>query len=460
MGQKPNILFIFADDQRAGTINKLGNDAIHTPHLDRLVQDGLAFTEAHIPGGSNGAVCMPSRAMLHTGRSLFQIHEEGQSIAPDHKMLGELLQEAGYETFGTGKWHNGVESYARSFTSGDNIFFGGMHDHWNVPVHQFDPTGRYESRLRMVDNFFFSNRTQSYIADHAHTGEHSTDMLASGVIDFLDQDLDKPFFCYLALLAPHDPRTMPDRFRELYDPSEMELPPNFMAMHPIEYGNTDCRDELLAPYPRRPDDTRRQLAEYYGMISHIDHQVGRILDKLEETGKLDNTIVIYSADNGLAIGQHGLFGKQNLYEHSVHVPLIFSGPAIPRGETREQPVYLYDIYPTICELLGIELPEGVDGQSFYRAFSDETAEIRDRLYLAYTDKIRAIRRGPYKYMEHRHEGRETPALYNLEADPYETMNLVYDESYGDTVAELRACLLEEAEASGELERTLGRNYWG
>lgn len=269
---------------------------------------------------------MPSRAMLHTGRSLFRLQEQGQEIPEDHMLLGEFLQEHGYETFGTGKWHNGTRAYARSFSTGDNIFFGGMHDHWSVPVHHYDPTGVYAARMHTVDNYFYSNKLNTHIADHTHTGEHSTDMLANSVIDFLDEEQEKPFFAYVSFLAPHDPRTMPQRIRDLYDEEEIELPPNFMAMHPIAYDQANERDEALAPYPRTPEDTRRQIAEYYAMISHIDHQVGRILKKLEESGHKENTIVIYSADNGLALGQHGLFGKQNLYDHILRVPLIFSGP--------------------------------------------------------------------------------------------------------------------------------------
>ena len=144
MPSKPNIVFFFTDDQRFNTIHALGNDEIITPNIDRLVANGVAFTHAHIPCGTSGAVCMPSRAMLNTGRSLFHIEGAGQSIPDDHTTIGEALQGAGYRTFGTGKWHNGARAYARSFTDGDEIFFGGMADHWNVPAFHYDPTGQYK----------------------------------------------------------------------------------------------------------------------------------------------------------------------------------------------------------------------------------------------------------------------------------------------------------------------------
>ncbi|MFW5893602.1 MAG: sulfatase-like hydrolase/transferase [Verrucomicrobiota bacterium] len=150
MTQAKNILFLFTDDQRFDTIAALGNPAIHTPNLDRLVARGTAFTRAHIPGGTSSAVCMPSRAMLHTGRNLFDLLGQGETIPADHTLLGEALQQAGYTTFGTGKWHNGPESFARSFNDGAEIFFGGMDDHWNVPACDYDPSGRYDNRRPFI----------------------------------------------------------------------------------------------------------------------------------------------------------------------------------------------------------------------------------------------------------------------------------------------------------------------
>ena len=150
---------------------------------------------------------------------------------------------------------------------------------------------------------------------------------------------------YVSLMAPHDPRTMPKEFLEMYDPEEIKLPENFLTEHPIDTGALRVRDELLAAFPREPNEIKRHIAEYYAMISHLDHAFGRLLTALQEQGKLDNTIIVFAGDNGLALGQHGLMGKQNLYDHSVRVPLIFAGPGIPEGEQRNSPVYLLDIFP-------------------------------------------------------------------------------------------------------------------
>ena len=222
---KPNILLILTDDQRFNTIHALGNPEIQTPNLDRLAAEGAAFTHAHIPGGTSGAVCMPSRAMLHSGVTLFHLYEAGSAIPREHTTLGQCFREQGYTTIGIGKWHNGTESYARSFTDGDNIFFGGMWDHWNVPVCSFHPDGRYENKIQVIPNFQHANHPMELIAERIRPGVHSTELLTESALSFLrqEQDREQPFLLSLAYLAPHDPRSMPERFRNMYDPEKLHL---------------------------------------------------------------------------------------------------------------------------------------------------------------------------------------------------------------------------------------------
>ena len=214
METQPNVLFLFTDDQRYDTIRALGNKEILTPNMDYLVRNGTAFTNAYIMGGSSGAVCMPSRAMLLTGRYLYHIEQEGQQIPEDHIMIPEVFKDAGYATFGTGKWHNGTASYARSFTQGAEIFFGGMDDHWNVAASDFDPTGKYpEPKPHAFPWHPDEWKTIEFPYDHTHRGYHSTDLFADTVKSFLLQhDTDRPFFAYVPFMAPHDPRTMPQQY--------------------------------------------------------------------------------------------------------------------------------------------------------------------------------------------------------------------------------------------------------
>lgn len=273
-----NVLFILTDDQRVGTIHALGNPEIHTPNLDWLVQQGTYFSQAHIPGGTSGAICMPSRAMLLTGRTLFHLQGEGQDIPTNHITMPEVFRVAGYDCFGTGKWHNGPPAFARGFTSGSNIFFGGMWDHWNVPVCRFDPTGEYDNVINFTADFCHTNRVRRVHCDQFHPGRHSSELLTQSALDYLEsRPTDRPFFLYLSYLAPHDPRTMPESFRRMYDPQCITLPDNWMGTHPFPIGVEGIRDERLAASPRTLEELRRQLAEYYGMISHLDSEIGRIL---------------------------------------------------------------------------------------------------------------------------------------------------------------------------------------
>ena len=457
--RRPNVLFFFTDDQRFDTIHALGNPQIHTPAFDALVARGVAFTRAHIMGGTSPAVCMPSRAMLHTGRDLFGIAGEGQEIDPTHALMGETLRGAGYRTFGTGKWHNGVAAYARSFTDGAEIFFGGMGDHWNVPAYDFDPTGRYDTALPYVQNPHLHRKIHYRHCDHMHLGKHSTELFSDASIAFLESlEGDAPFFAYVSFMAPHDPRTMPRKYLNMYDPEQIELPPNFMGAHPFDNGELKIRDEQLEDWPRTPEAIRRHIAEYYAMITHLDAEIQRVLDALEETGRADDTIIVFAGDNGLAVGQHGLMGKQSQYDHSLRIPLIFAGPGVPAGETREQLVYLHDIFPTLCDLTGTQIPTTVQSRSLAAALRDGSSAVRDDLLFAYKDCQRAVRDDRYKLIEYAVQGRRTTQLFDLAEDPWELASLADDRAQRGRVARMRERLRTWQTEHGDT-REMGQRFW-
>lgn len=459
--KRPNILFLLADDQRFDTIHALGNEAIHTPNLDALAQRGCAFTNMQIPGGTSCAVCMPSRAMLNTGRRLFSIQGEGQHIPEDHATLGEALhQSGGYHCHGIGKWHNGPEGYAKSFQSGENIFYWGMWDHWNVPVCDFRENGDYsDAKKPFIMNFGASKEPFWVLYDRIACGVHSTELMADSAIRFLkDYDKEEPFFAYVSFLAPHDPRTMPKQFRDLYDAKSLPLPPNFAPEHLFDYGIRDMRDETLAGYPRTPQEVREHLADYYAMISHLDDAVGRILKVLEDRGMLEDTIVIYTADNGLAVGQHGLMGKQNLYEPSIRVPFLMAGPGIPKNERRDSYHYLLDIFPSLCELTGIPIPQSVEGKSFVPSLLQD-APGRDEVYLAYNEKIHGIKTRRYKLIETRTEETSRTQLFDLIQDPWEMQDLSSKPEYAQTVCQLQERLRALAADWNDRGHPLGQEYW-
>jgi arylsulfatase A-like enzyme len=459
--QKPNIVFFFTDDQRFDTINALGNTEIATPNIDYLINNGTAFTQAHIPGGTCAAVCMPSRAMLHTGRSLFHIEGEGQTIPENHKTIGETMKESGYKTFGTGKWHNGTVSYARSFTDGDEIFFGGMEDHWNVPANHYDPEGKYDKRAKKARNCFLSNAVVESSCDHVTPGKHSSELFCDAAIHFLNKyDEANPFFMYISFMAPHDPRTMPDEFLKMYDPDKIKLPPNYMDTHPFKYGVEGIRDELLAAYPRSQKEIRRHMAEYYAMITHLDHEMGRVIETIKQKGQLDNTIFVFAGDNGLAVGQHGLMGKQSHYEHSIRVPLVFCGPGIKKGHKQNSYVYLMDIFPTLCEMTEIQVPDSVEGKSLVSIMDDPDKTIRDSLYFAYHDLIRSVKDKKYKLIEYASQSLRKTQLFDLENDPWELNDLSSNNEYESTINALREMLYHCRDEWEDIKHDSGKKFWG
>jgi arylsulfatase A-like enzyme len=426
---KPNVLFLFADDQRADTIAAHGNPHIKTPNLDTLVASGFSFRGNYIFGGNSGAVCMPSRAMLMSGRSWFKVDTV---TLKDAKLLPELLGENGYVTFGTGKWHNGQASWLRAFQRGKTIMFGGMSDHTQVPVRDLGPDGR--------------------LTDERTGEKFSSELFADSAIKFLQQhDGKKPFFAYVAFTAPHDPRMPPLPYREMYYRNPPPLPANFLPQLPFDNGMMrGGRDENLAPWPRTEAIIRDQLAEYYGLITHLDEQIGRILSALKQSGQADNTIIIFAADNGLALGSHGLLGKQNVFEHSMRVPLIFAGPRIPRGKSTHAFSYLLDVFPTLCDVIGMPRPAGLEGESLRPLWEGTRERVRDSVFLPLLQIQRAVRDERWKliaYPEIRHL-----QLFDLQLDPDERTNLIARADCAEHVRRLQKLMMQwQAKVGDTLE---------
>jgi len=406
---RPHVLLLLTDDQRRDTIHALGNPYIETPNLDRLVRSGVYFDRCYVQGSMVGAVCKPSREMLLTGRTLFHIDTQAA-------LLPEVFRQAGYQTFATGKMHSARPYFNRMFEGGEELFFGGMGSHTALQVWDYDPSGRYERRAR--------HRIAAF----------SSEAFATAAIRFLHQrDRSRPFFLYVAFTAPHDPRTPPEPYRSMYQPAGMPLPPNFRPLHPFDNGWMVGRDERLTAWPRTTAAIRQHLADYYGMITHLDAQIGRILDALEATGEAQRTLIVFASDNGLALGSHGLMGKQNLYEHSSGVPLIIAGPGIPQGRTCHALVYLLDLFPTLCELAGVPVPASVEGKSLAGVLTGKTNGVRRTLYTAFQMQ-RAVRNDRWKLIRYTHINKNQ--LFDLVRDPYELRNLANDPQYRPIVARL------------------------
>ncbi len=418
----PNVLFLFADDLRADAVAALGHSVVQTPHLDRLVRRGLTFHRAYLQGGRNAATCVPSRAMLLSGRSLFDIDETLQR----HPTWPESFAAAGYTTFISGKWHNGDASLARSFQIARSVFTGGM-------------TNPLQAPLRDLEN--------GQLSPPKISPQHACATFADETIRFLNQPQAQPFFAYLPFDAPHDPHIVPPDFPVHYPPSAIPLPPNFLPQHPWDNGEMTIRDELLLPWPRSPDGVRALLADYYRYISYLDSQIGRVLDALAASPHAAHTLIVFSADSGVARGSHGLIGKQNLYEHSLRVPLVIAGPGIPEGQSTEALCYLFDLLPTLGKLCGVPGPATSQGLEFTATLRRPAQPARPHLRFAYKDAQRAYTDGRYKLI--RYPKIDRSQLFDLSADPYEITNLAAQPAHAATLASLTLQMQQEMLRSGD-----------
>ena len=283
-------------------------------------------------------------------------------------------------------------------------------------------------------------------------------MFADAAVHFLETTKEdkRPYFAYIAFTSPHDPRNVLPDYGHKYDADTLKVPENFLPEHPFDNGELAIRDELVLPPPRTEGQIRNELALYYGMVSEVDLQIGRVLDALEKTGRKDNTILVFASDNGLAMGQNGLLGKQSLYEHSVGVPLAIVDF---RKETKERHsealCYLSDLFPTLCDLTGIETPSSVTGQSLYPAMKGAEGPYQD-IFLAYSNQQRALVKDGFKYIIYNVEGKITEQLFDLEADPGEMNNLAA--SQPEKVKEYRALLAGRMKEHGDF-CDLDKNPW-
>ncbi len=291
-------------------------------------------------------------------------------------------------------------------------------------------------------------------------GRHSTEVFSDATIDFIqNRSTKKPFLIYLAHVAPHDPRQYPARFQRNYSADKVSLPDNFMPQHPFDNGELRVRDEKLEEFPRPPHAVRQHIADYYALIAMLDEQVGRVLDALDKTGETENTIIVFAGDNGLAVGQHGLMGKQSLYDHSVRVPLIMAGPGIPKGQKTDTFCYLLDIFPTLCELSNTTIPDSVEGKSLVPVLRDPSSSVRDSLYFAYKGFQRAAKIGKYKLIEYAVKGNRTQQLFDLEADPLETKNLVASPKHRSILVKLEQ-ELQRSRTELDDNKKWGQAFWG
>lgn len=398
-----NVVLLVADDLRADAV---AGGWAWTPNIDRLAARGVVLRNAYNLGGNSPAVCLPSRNMLMSGRAYFRWAPRPMAPA-DRPNLPSSFRAAGYQTYHHGKAGNVAKEIQ----------------------------ARFETCVYLDDE---AERTSG------HPGRTATD----GAIRFLaGRDRARPFLISLSYEAPHDPKTPSTEDLALYPEGTIGLPENFLPLHPFDNGEMTVRDERLAPWPRSEAEILRHRREYAAVMSGLDHQVGRLMEALEQEGELSRTIVVFTSDNGLALGSHGLMGKQSLYEHSIKVPLIVAGPGVPPGRRSEALASLLDVFPTLCDLNGLPVPEGLDGRSLAGVIRGESPGVRESLFSAYRDVQRGVRAGDWKLIRYPQLNRTQ--LFNLANDPHERHDLSGEASQRGRIDHLLALLRAEQARLGD-----------
>ncbi|MBN8458192.1 MAG: sulfatase-like hydrolase/transferase [Verrucomicrobia bacterium] len=394
---KPNLVFLLADDLRPDCLGMLGHPVVKTPNLDKLLENGFIFRNAYVLGSNSGAVCTPSRTMIQTGMSYLRQQKPG-GFPPEKPTLARTIKAAGYASIRSGKFGNGPK--------------------------------------RLDDEF-----------DRHLDGGNATGN-ADNIIGFIKKNGGgKPLFLYMASHEPHDPQFATDGFYRMYQPGKIPLPANFLPFLPFNNGEMTVRDEKTLPWPRTRENVTAKLARYYASISYWDSQVGRVIAALKDAGHFDNTIFVVAGDNGLSLGEHGLLGKQNVYESGgMHVPLVFAGPGIKKGETKAF-AYLYEVYPTMCELVGIPVPPGLDARSLAPVIQGRQAALRESMFTAYRNCQRAIRDDRWKLI--RYPLIDKTQLFDLQTDPHEMTDLAGKPESTSKIRELTALLEKTRKEFGD-----------
>ena len=437
---RPNVLLLVSDDQRPDTLGILKQSVVKTPHLDRLARRGTLFTRAVCPN----PICTPSRAEILTGCSGFRngVFDFGRVIDPRLPTWAQTMRSAGYRTAYVGKWHNNGRPSLHGYEQSRGLYSGGGGRWWKP---QKDANGRDVTGYRGW--VFQTDEGQKMPDQGIGLTPDISRRFADAAIEVITSKDDSPFFLHVNFTTPHDPLIWPPGFEDMYAPERIPLPRNFLPEHPFDHGNLRGRDERLLPWPRTAHDVKDELAVYFAVISYMDQQIGRILESLNKTEQAENTIVVFTSDHGLAIGSHGLRGKQNMYEHTIGVPLIMAGPGVPVHETCKAQIYLRDLYPTICDLTGIAIPDAIEARSVAPVLRGEAAAIHKRVFCYFRDSQRMIRDDRWKLIHYPRLNRYQ--LFDLVNDRWERNDLSGDPQHADQLDAMKRQLVDEQRRMGD-----------
>lgn len=469
---KPNFLFVITDDQTYNSIHALGNSEIQTPNMDKLTQQGVVFTHCFNQGSWSGAVCLASRTMLLTGQTLYNaprneaylpwIELKIKGKKDTVQTWGQTFTEAGYETFLTGKWHNtdlaALKSFNHAKAIGRGMYETFDENHSNKDAYNRSDNSKWKPWDKsksghwapFVHDIIYDENGKAKIGARYTVNQHTSELYTDNAVDFLEttaKTTTKPFFMYVAFNAPHDPRQSPKKYVDMYERDKILVPRNFLPEHPFDQGDHYVRDEKLAPFPRTKAAVQLHRQEYYAIISHADNQIGRIMKALKNSGKADNTYVILTADHGLAIGSHGLMGKQSQYDHSVRMPFIIIGPGMEKGKRIDEMIYMQSVFATTCDLAGIKTPQTVQFPSISDLALGKTSNGEEYIYGGYKNLQRMIRSKTHKLILYPQV--KKAQLFDLINDPDEMDNLISNKNSEQLIQSLFSKLVQKQQELGD-----------
>ena len=360
---KKNVIFILTDDQRYNTIHALEIPEIHTPNLDWLAENGTVFEQAHIPGGTN-----VSDLYAQPGHAQFRpFPVSSGSGGRKHPGGRQPLQRssAGTDTTATARASGTTDAllYPWGSQAGKTYLLAGCGP-LNEPVSHHDPTGEYDNVINSRGGLFITGETIQVHCDEFHPGVHSTELLTNTALDYLEnRPQDRPFICILPIWLPMIPCTMPQRFKELYDPETSYAAGKLMERHPLRWAWRISGDEILLPTPLTEEAVRRELADYYAMTSIWIMRL-KVAQSLREKNLLRILFWCSPATTAWLWDAMGCWASR-IYDLKRARAAGLAGAGIPKTKKVENYVYLMDIYPTLCELTGHEVPDTVEGKSLW-----------------------------------------------------------------------------------------------
>jgi choline-sulfatase len=454
MSKQPNILVIMVDELAPQFMPDYGHHLVQTPNISRLAARGTVFDNAY----TNSPLCAPARASFMTGRLSPDInaYDNGAELPASLPTIAHFLRSLGYQTSLIGKMHfigpDQLHGFEERLTTDIYPANFSWTANWSASLTEPSPAGATVRpvleagpcirSMQMDYDDEVSNKSVQKLYDLARVGEG-----------------DKPFFVVSSFTHPHPPFTIHEKYWDMYDHDEIDLPK--IAEIPLKQKDAGSQylyfSHQYNSYPINDEDVRNARHAYYAMITYTDILIGKLLDTLEETGLEDNTVVVFVSDHGEMLGERGMWYKMSMFEHSVRIPMIFSGTGIAQGR-REDNASLIDIVPTLIELAGgkVEnMPVKFAGRSLKRVITGDysgkhdrdgkdAAVVSDFSAGGAPGPVRMVRQGSYKLiLTYGYE----PLLFNLEEDPQEMNNLAKNPAHAKTLAQLQTIALNNYDPS-------------